>query len=313
MDLTLYWFMFPVSMVVATLAMFSGIGGAALFTPIFLLIFPLLGSEYTLASASAAIASALFTELFGFSSGFLGYYMKRLIDFSMSKSFLLIAVPSGVLGALLLKYVDQTLLRFAYGILMLVLTYILFRGHNDVPTEEMYEEDMFMDDDGHLGSELNKQAFELTTQSKKCDRKLTANDGSVFRYVLYKAQKVPTFIGGFLTGMLSVGIGEVAMPQMIKKGKVPVPVAAATSILIVIITVIFASFTHITTLINEGGLNAVPWNLLMYSIPGVIIGGQIGPRLQGLVASHTLERAIGTLFCCIGLAMLGTVAKTLIV
>ena len=31
MDFTLYWFMFPVSILVATCAMLSGIGGAALF------------------------------------------------------------------------------------------------------------------------------------------------------------------------------------------------------------------------------------------------------------------------------------------
>jgi uncharacterized membrane protein YfcA len=42
MDFTLYWFMFPVSIVVATCAMLSGIGGAALFTPIFILLFPLI-------------------------------------------------------------------------------------------------------------------------------------------------------------------------------------------------------------------------------------------------------------------------------
>ena len=55
MDFTLYWFMFPVSIAVATCAMLSGIGGAALFTPIFILVFPLLGEEYVLASTMTAI------------------------------------------------------------------------------------------------------------------------------------------------------------------------------------------------------------------------------------------------------------------
>ena len=94
MDFTLYWFMFPVSILVATTAMLSGIGGAALFMPIFLLIFPLLGPEYPLTSNVAAIAVALLTETFGFSSGFVGYHMKRLIDFDLSKTFLVISVPA---------------------------------------------------------------------------------------------------------------------------------------------------------------------------------------------------------------------------
>lgn len=66
MDFTLYWFMFPVAIVVATCAMLSGIGGAALFTPIFVLIFPLLGPEYVLASTTAAVGTALITQTFGF-------------------------------------------------------------------------------------------------------------------------------------------------------------------------------------------------------------------------------------------------------
>ena len=35
MDWTQYWFMFPVAMCVATMAMLSGTGGAALFIPVF--------------------------------------------------------------------------------------------------------------------------------------------------------------------------------------------------------------------------------------------------------------------------------------
>ena len=84
MDFTLYWFMFPVSILVATAAMLSGIGGAALFTPIFILVFPLLGPEYVLGSTIAAIGTALITQTFGFLSGFIGYYRRRLIDFRLA-------------------------------------------------------------------------------------------------------------------------------------------------------------------------------------------------------------------------------------
>ncbi len=83
MNFTLYWFMFPVSIGVATCAMLSGIGGAALFTPIFVLVFPLLGPEYVLASTFAAISTALLTQTFGFLSGFVGYYRRRMIDFAI--------------------------------------------------------------------------------------------------------------------------------------------------------------------------------------------------------------------------------------
>lgn len=305
MDFTLYWFMFPVSILIATTAMMSGIGGAALFMPIFMLIFPLLGPEYLLATPVAAIAVALLTETFGFSSGFVGYYRKRLIDFGLSKTFLVISVPAAIAGALLTHTFDPSLIRGAYGVLVLILAVLLIRGH-EVPTEEMYDEDMFMDEEGHTGGELN---LEVAGRTGNGERQTIARDGRVYNYNMYYARKVPTGVGGFLTGLLSVGIGEVIMPQLVKDGRIPVPVAAATSILVVIITVLSASFTHIVTLIQEGGINAVPWHLVCYTIPGVIIGGQIGPYLQGKVHSSIMEKVIGVLFIIIGITMLWTTIK----
>jgi hypothetical protein len=47
------WFMFPVSILVATAAMLSGVGGHALLIPIFLIAFPVTGPEYPLTTATA--------------------------------------------------------------------------------------------------------------------------------------------------------------------------------------------------------------------------------------------------------------------
>ena len=57
MDWTLYWFMLPVAILVATSAMMSGIGGATLFMPIYVLIFPLLGPEGFVTLAERAVLS----------------------------------------------------------------------------------------------------------------------------------------------------------------------------------------------------------------------------------------------------------------
>ena len=60
-----YSFMLPASTAVATCCQLCGIGGAALFSPIFLLVFPLLGPSYPLSSPSAAVGTALAVETFG--------------------------------------------------------------------------------------------------------------------------------------------------------------------------------------------------------------------------------------------------------
>ncbi len=290
MDLTLYWFMLPVSICVATTAMLSGIGGAALFVPIFLIIFPILGEQYVMESAVAAIGVGLFSELFGFTSGFIAYSYRRLIDFKITKTFLMIAVPTAFVGALISHFVNSTLLKFMYGALVLAMAWVLINENKDQP-------DVVAGDQDANDADM---------------RKITSRDGVVYRYKFRGAvdrNNGTTSFGGFLTGLLGVGIGEVTMPQLVKKVGVPVGVAAGSSVSIVIATVLAASFTHIGALIAGGGLGAVPWNIVMYTAPGCLIGGQIGPRLQGKISSRTIERFIAGVFTVIGVAMFVIVFK----
>ena len=287
MDFTLYWFMLPIATMVATTAMLSGIGGAALFTPIFIVIFPLLGPQYPLGSTVAAIGTALLTETFGFTSGFVGYYRKGLIDFRLALRFLKISVPVAILGALVAHLIDDAVLMIGYALLVFILALVLIFFHHNVTSDD---------------NQKNLQGEKITR---------TDRSGRVFEYAspqLGVVSGVITSLGAFLTGLLSVGIGEVVVPQLTKRG-VPVAVAAATSVAVVIVTVAAASFTLIGQLIRAGGLSAVPWHLVAYTIPGVIIGGQIGPRLQGRVSQRTMERAIGVLFIVISIAMAIVVLK----
>jgi len=295
MDWTIYWFMFPVSMCIATSAMLSGIGGAAMFIPIFIIIFPILGPEYPLHTA-AAIGTALMTEVFGFSSGFIGYYRKGLIDFRSALPFILVAVPVAIFGALMLAVLkeQETFLKAAYAVLMLILCPVILRHTPPAATA--------------LGVAASKNE---NTASRPI-RSVTARSGEVYSYHAPHQGLVGGIItstGAFLTGLLGVGIGEVIMPQLVKRNRIPVAVAAATSVFTVIVTIASASFTQVASLIAAGGVNAIPWNLVCYTIPAVIIGGQIGPWLQGKIAQRTLEKAIALLFGVIGLAMMWIVLR----
>jgi hypothetical protein len=43
-------------------------------------------------------------------------------------------------------------------------------------------------------------------------------------------------------------------------------------------------FTKISALVTGNGVQAVPWNAVVYIVLVVIISGQIGPNLQGKIA-----------------------------
>ena len=90
------------------------------------------------------------------------------------------------------------------------------------------------------------------------------------------------------------------MPQLVKRCHLPVAVAAGTSILIVASTVLGASIAHLGLLMQEGGVDAVPWNLVLYTVPGAMIGAQIGARLQGTISPKLMERSMAVLFAVIG-------------
>jgi uncharacterized protein len=273
--------MFPVSILVATCAMLSGIGGAALFTPIFILLFPLLGPEYTLASTMTAIAAALFTQTFGFMSGFVGYYRRKLIDYELAKRILWFSIPVAVAGAVVANAVSDSVLIASYSILVAVLAFVMWRN----PIKPG-------DPAVHLEGRVVIEKTDSRGQTYSYDRP-----------VLGAGSYALTGVGAFLTGMVSVGIGEVTISQLTRKN-IPIAVAAATSVLVVILTVVFASATLFIELIRAGGWTAVPWDLLVYDIPGVLIGGQIGPRLQGLVPQHRMRQAISLLFIFLAIAMM---------
>ena len=130
-----YSFMLPASTAVATCCQLCGIGGAALFSPIFLLVFPLLGPDYPLDSAAAAVASALLTETFGFASGLVGYARRDLVDWAVAREILAVAIPGALVGAVCAPALagDAQLLRAVYALLMLSLATDLARRDRAAP------------------------------------------------------------------------------------------------------------------------------------------------------------------------------------
>ena len=215
-------------------------------------------------------------------SGFIGYYRRKLIDYALAWRLLRFSIPVAVLGALTANFVHDSVLLVSYAILVAVLAFVMWNN----PVESV-----------EAGVHLEGRVVIERTDSR----------GKSYHYDMPRfgpGSFALTSVGAFLSGMVSVGIGEVTISQLTHK-RVPIAVAAATSVLVVILTVVFATTTLIVELIQAGGWTAVPWNLLVYDVPGVLIGGQIGPRLQGLVPQQQMRRAIGALFVVLAVAMLG--------
>lgn len=285
-----YWFMFPVSIAVATVAMATGIGGAVFFSPIFLLGLQL--------EPSVAIGTALITEFFGFSSGVLAYLRQRLIDFGLAFQVLMFAVPAAVLGSVIADYFPAEILRaiFAVGIVFIgSQIFTAWWGERETTLEERAEAVT-------AGSDL----------SRFPQRSLTDRDGTTYNYrVLNKpVAGIYASIGGLFVGMISVGLAELMEFQLVGKCKVPARVAVATSIFMVLVTVFAASIGHIAGFVSAGSeVLASVLSICVFTAPGVLIGGQIGPLLQKAVPAETMKVAISVVFVAVGLFMLASLLQ----
>jgi uncharacterized membrane protein YfcA len=289
-----YWFMFPACIVIAATATFSGISGAALMTPFFLIGFPLMGVPGL--STVTAIGAALFLETSGFGTGVFYYTRQGLADLKTARMLLVATLPLAIIGAVLAHYAPVTVLRLGYGVAMLGVAWLLFR------------------DSGSSGKRASIPCpcvvCESECASEDCPsdqrRELRTRDGNVYRWCPYHlgSQRFFSGIGAILTGLISTGVGEATLPTLVRRSRFPVPVAAATSTLVVAGTVFGAALTHLVQLAREGGLNAIPWSLIVWGVPGAIIGATIGTRLHGRVSERSTRLFFSGLFFAIGATFL---------
>lgn len=82
--------------------------GATFFSPLFILALGL--------SPEVAIATGLVTEVFGFGRGLYAYARRRLIDYRLAGSLLLVTVPLVLVGVWIAGLVEADVLKAVLGV-----------------------------------------------------------------------------------------------------------------------------------------------------------------------------------------------------
>lgn len=278
------WWLFPTSVLVATIAMASGVGGAVFFSPIFLLI---LGLE-----PEVAIGTALLTELFGFSSGLAAYVRSQRIDYGLAGDLLRFSVPGAIAGVLLAGHIPDAALKAVFGAGILFLGYQLFSS---------WYSDQQADDGEEAGLDVDVHG-----------KRIVDRDGNVFEYSVRNRAVGRTFaaVGGGFLGMISVGLAELEEYELVARCKVPSQVAVATSVFVVVITVLVAVLGHGRAFLAHADAAAMRevMSIAAFTVPGVLIGGQTGPILGGKLDPGIMKVGISFLFMGVGVLMFITLA-----
>lgn len=282
MDWT-YWYLFPVAIAIAFVANGAGIGGATFFSPLFVLV---LGLE-----PKVAIGAALITEVFGFASGVSAHARAGTIDWTIARTLALFSVPAAVVGALLAGAMPADLLKLLLGFGLLAIAFAFIRHHD---REE----------------ETAAIARGEGVVAPSVGRRIVARDGEMLEYQLCRTNegRWAAGLGGLSVGLISTGLGELNDYTLVMRCRVPIRVAVACSVVVVAVTALAASVTHLLGFVAEGGssLNTV-FSIVVFTVPGVIIGGQLAPMLSQRVRGDALIHLLGWLFLAVAVITLGEV------
>jgi uncharacterized membrane protein YfcA len=110
---------------------------------------------------------------------------------------------------------------------------------------------------------------------------------------LKKWAPLGVFAGGF-SATTGTGVAEMTQPLVQFIGKIKVKRANATAIFLE------ASADWIITLLNLS-IGNIRWDILLFSVSGVLIGSQIGPRISPYIPDRILKSIFGTGVAVIGI------------
>ncbi|WP_372910458.1 sulfite exporter TauE/SafE family protein [Salinigranum sp.] len=303
-----FWWLLPVFMLGATIVNTVGISGSALFVPFLIFIFPLFAQPLT---PQTIVKVGLISEAFGLSSSAVAFVQYGLVDRRLALSLVAGAVPFVVGGALLSFVIPEVLFHSLLGVALLAASYLLFTadlGHGD--HDESAADSTTAADGGTV--DLPDDPGKLGPAGVRTD-----DDGTVTRvdrsgddYSYTRSGYLRRFgnysIGGTFQGLAGFGVGELGIVSMLGT-KVPVRVAIGTNHIVVALTAILASLVHVFGGGLVGGhslsLATTPWNMVVFTVPATVVGGQIAPYVSNALETDTIKNFVGGLFAVISVAL----------
>ena len=304
-----YWWLFFFFLLGAITVNTVGISGSALFVPFFIFVFPLLSHPL---EPETLVKVGLISESFGLSSSAVAFVQYGLVDRRLALTLVGGAVPFVVGGALLSFVIPEPVFHAALGLLLLVAAYFLFTA--DLAHEESAEDSAgepvanggseadLPDDEGKLGPAgvgIDDDGI-VTRVTRKGGTYSYTWTGYLERFAKYS-------VGGLFQGLAGFGIGELGIISQLRTD-VPVRVAIGTNHIVVASTAILASVVHVfggSIVPGAHGLSlaSTPWNMVVFTVPATVLGGQIAPYVSNALDTDTITVGVAGLFTVIAVAL----------
>jgi len=114
-------------------------------------------------------------------------------------------------------------------------------------------------------------------------------------------------LGGFLLGLITVGLGELMLPRLLaeRKSLTPAEIVGST-VLVIFVTSLAAALVRLNGpfLAALSEQHATLVGALLFAGPGVVLGGQLGPMMVRHLNARALRWYVAIILLLVGLLML---------
>lgn len=260
-----------ISAIISAFGTIVGFGGGIFLIPILVTIF-----DYKLSVAVGSVMLALVP------SSMLTTWFNRegRIDFKMGVMLELPTIAGTILGAFLLSFISAKGLESIFAILVMVLGASFFVGS---PGDKKKKKGFFF--------RLNKVPPAFLVKNRYTRKAYRA---SLWLVLFFGG------VSGVIAGLFGVGGGFLKTPIMVRVFKMPVKIAAATALFMIIITSVTGTMSHL----------ALGHIQLEHSWPvatGFILGAILGKQLNTKISESGLEKLIGLALILAALIMLANI------
>ncbi|MBB6281845.1 sulfite exporter TauE/SafE family protein [Geobacillus subterraneus] len=286
-----------IGFVAGTVGSLAGLGGGVIIVPT-LLFFGALG-WLAAVTPQVAVGTSLVVIIFNGLSSTLSYMKDKMVDYRSGLLFCLGSIPGTVLGAWVNNTLSVAHFSLYFGLFLIAMS--LFLSLSQKKTKPQASEE------GAAAKEngLEPDAFALKRKEtahppwwrRKVVRTYTGRNGEMAVYGYHPVAAVAiAFVVGFFGGLFGIGGGSLMVPAMIVLFRFPPHVAVATSMLMIFLSSLVGSLTHVT-------MGNVKWMFALALIPGVWVGAKTGAWINKRMPSRTLVVVLRVVLVLLGVRL----------